>query len=135
MTLDPHVYTFPEIVLKLILNAGLHKPNCLILDLEEAVAPAKKVEARFMVRNALRSLNFYGAERMVRINQGDAGISDFDFIIPNNVTLILVPKCESAEDLILIENKIADLKKANPVDHDIWPMQIIESASGVLIAY
>ena len=53
---------------KMMLNAGIHHPNGVILDLEDSVAPDKKHEARFMVRNALRGFNFYGAERMVRIN-------------------------------------------------------------------
>ncbi len=54
---------------KLMINAGIHHPNGIILDLEDSVAPDKKFEARFIVRNALRAVNFYGAERMVRINQ------------------------------------------------------------------
>ena len=32
-------------------------------------APEKKEEARILVRNALNSIDFYGAERMIRINQ------------------------------------------------------------------
>ena len=59
----------------LMINAGIHKPDGIILDLEDAVAPDKKYEARFMVRNALRNIDFYGAERMVRINQVPAGLA------------------------------------------------------------
>ena len=79
----------------MMLNAGLHSPDGIILDLEDSVAPAKKEEARILVSNALRSLNFYGVERMVRINQGELGIYDLKYIVPHNVHLILVPKCES----------------------------------------
>ena len=62
---------------KLMLNAGIHKPDAVILDLEDSVAPDKKAEARLVVRNSLRGLNFYGAERMVRINQLPAWIGGF----------------------------------------------------------
>jgi len=120
---------------KLMLNAGIHNPNGLILDLEDAVAPDKKLEARYVVRNALRSLNFYGAERMVRINQGERGIKDLEFIIPHYANLILVPKCESASDLQKVNDKIIELKNANNMDHDVWLMPIIESAKGVMNAY
>ena len=58
---------------KLMLNAGLHKPDGIILDLEDAVALAEKPSARLIVRNALRVLDFFGAEKMVRINQGARG--------------------------------------------------------------
>ena len=53
---------------KLMLNAGLHKPDGLILDLEDSVAPPEKDTAKLIVRNALRALDFKGPERMVRIN-------------------------------------------------------------------
>ena len=70
---------------KFALNAGLHRPDAIILDLEDSVAPPEKDAARLIVRNALRATNFYGAERMVRINQGAMGIEDLDFIVPHNV--------------------------------------------------
>ncbi len=119
----------------MMLNAGIHKPNGLILDLEDAVAPNKKHEARFMVRNALRSLNFYGAERMVRINQGERGIKDLEFVIPHHANLILVPKVEYAEQLIAVQEKINQIKSAKNINHPIWLMPIIESAKGVMNAY
>ncbi len=80
----------------LMINAGLHSADGIILDLEDSVAPEKKDEARILVRNALRQIDFFGAERMVRINQGDRGIEDLRFLLPHNVNLILLPKCESA---------------------------------------
>jgi len=120
---------------KLMLNAGIHKPNGLILDLEDAVSPAKKYEARFVVRNALRNLNFYGAERMVRINQGELAMEDLKFIVPQFPNLILIPKCESSNDVIAVDNEIQRLKAENKIDNDIWLMPIIESAKGVINAY
>ena len=50
----------------MMLNAGIHQPNGIILDLEDSVAYNKKHEAQLLIRNALRGINFYGAERMVR---------------------------------------------------------------------
>ena len=120
---------------KLMLNAGIHHPNGLILDLEDAVAPDKKDEARYLVRNALRSLHFYGAERMVRINQGERGLQDLDFIIPHFVNLVLIPKCETAGQVKSVDDKIAVLKKKYNIKNDIWLMPIIESAKGVTNAY
>ncbi len=120
---------------KLMINAGIHMPNGVILDLEDAVAHNKKYEARFVVRNALRAVNFYGAERMVRINQIPNGLEDLDFIVPHNVNLILVPKCESAEQIRLVNERIDIIKKEKGILSDIWLMPIIESALGVLKAF
>jgi len=119
----------------LMLNAGIHSPDGLILDLEDAVAPDKKHEARFLVRNALRSLNFYGAERMVRINQGERGIEDLDFIIPHGANLILVPKVETPEQLLAVDEKIKQLQAKHNLKNPVWLMPIIESAKGVMHAY
>ena len=118
----------------LMINAGIHKPDGIILDLEDAVAPAKKYEARFLVRNALRNIDFYSAERMVRINQVPAGLADLDFLVPHNVNLVLVPKCESADQLRQVNEKINQLKSQNNVNGTVWLMPIIESALGVLKA-
>lgn len=119
----------------LMINAGLHHPDGLILDLEDAVAFDKKHEARFLVRNALRSLNLYGAEKMVRINQIPAGLEDLDFIVPHGVNLILVPKCESAEQITAVNRRIAELQKLHNLNAPVWLMPIIESALGVIKAY
>jgi citrate lyase subunit beta / citryl-CoA lyase len=119
----------------LMLNAGIHKPNGIILDLEDAVAPEKKHEARFMVRNALRAVDFYGAERMVRINQIPRGLDDLDFVVPHNVNLILVPKCESADEIRKVNQRIEELRKIHGFTYDIWLMPIIESALGVIRSY
>ncbi|MEA1876460.1 MAG: citrate lyase acyl carrier protein [Bacteroidota bacterium] len=119
----------------LMLNAGVHKPNGLILDLEDAVAVEKKYEARFLVRNALRKLNFYGAEKMVRINQIPAGLVDLDYIVNHGVQLILVPKCESADQIHEVNNRIEQIQSKAGSNRNIWLMPIIESALGVIKAF
>ncbi len=120
---------------KLMINAGVHNPDGLILDLEDAVAPDRKEEARLLVRNALRCLNFYGAERMVRINQIPAGIADLEFVVPHGVNVVLVPKCESGEQIRAVEQEIEKLKVEHNISYDIWLMPIIESALGVIKSY
>jgi len=119
----------------MFLNAGLHSPDGVILDLEDSVAPDKKNEARILVRNALRSVDFYGAERMVRVNQGERGLADLEYVIPHNVHLVLVPKCEDAETLRAVDNKIKEIKKKEGQPGTVFLMPIIESAGGVERAY
>jgi citrate lyase subunit beta/citryl-CoA lyase len=115
----------------LMINAGLHSADGIILDLEDSVAPEKKDEARLLVRNALRRIDFCGAERMVRINQGERGLSDLHFVIPHNVNLVLVPKCESADYVIQVDNEISEIKKKSGLFNPVFLMPIIESALGV----
>jgi citrate lyase subunit beta / citryl-CoA lyase len=115
----------------LMINAGLHSADGIILDLEDSVAPEKKDEARILVRNALRQINFCGAERMVRINQGPRGLDDLHFVIPHNVNLVLVPKCESADNIRQVEKEISGIKKKFNLKDHVFLMPIIESALGI----
>ncbi len=115
----------------MFLNAGLHSPDGVILDLEDSVAPERKDEARILVRNALRVVNFYGAERMVRINQGERGLDDLEMLIPHNVQLVLIPKCENAETVRTIDERIRKIKKREGQNEMVFLMPIIESAAGV----
>jgi citrate lyase subunit beta/citryl-CoA lyase len=119
----------------MMINAGIHKPHAIILDLEDSVAFEKKNEARYLVRNALRQVNFYGAERMVRINQVPEGLIDLKYIIPHNTHLVLIPKCESADQINSIEKEIIRIQAAIGLNNPVFLMPIIESALGIEKAF
>jgi citrate lyase subunit beta / citryl-CoA lyase len=120
---------------KFMLNAGLHEPDAVILDLEDSVAPAVKDEARLMVRNALRSIDFKNSERMVRINQGERGLIDLDFIVPHNVHVILPPKVEGPEQIQEVDARIASILRKHDINRPVYLMPIVESALGAIKAY
>ncbi len=124
---------------KMFINAGLHKPDGVILDLEDSVAPSEKDAARVVVRNALRQVNFYGSERMVRINQGERGLEDLEWVVPHNVHVILIPKAESPDQVIAVDERISDIiSRCQPTVVDSprpFLMPIIESALGGIKAY
>lgn len=137
---EPDRYRFSRLYLpgngpKMMINAGIHQPHGIILDLEDSVAPAKKDEARLLVRNALRQVDFYGAERMVRINQGARGVEDLKSVIPHHVNLILIPKCESAAYINYIDAEIQKIRDARNINYPVYYMPIIESALGVENAF
>ena len=120
---------------RFFINAGLHNPDGIILDLEDSVSPSEKDAAQLLVRNALRSVNFYGAERMVRINQLPKGLEDLKYIVPNNIHVILIPKCESEEQVEDVESEVRKLKGEHKITGNIYFMPIIESALGVIKSY
>lgn len=120
---------------KFFINAGLHSPDGIILDLEDSVAPAEKDAARLLVRNALRSVDFYSAERMVRINQIPMGLNDLKHIVPHFVNVILIPKCESSEQVVEVEQEVNRIKRLHKLSNEIYFMPILESALGIIKAY
>jgi citrate lyase subunit beta/citryl-CoA lyase len=119
----------------LMLNAGIHRPEGLILDLEDSVAPAKKEEARLLVRNALAQVDFMGAERMVRINPFPEGWEDLSKVIPMKPQLILIPKCESADQVVTVDDRIREIQKEHGREGEIFLMPIVESCLGVEQAF
>lgn len=120
---------------KFMLNAGLHEPDAVILDLEDSVAPPVKDEARLLIRNALRSIDFRGSERMVRINQGERGLIDLDFIVPHNLHVVLIPKVEDAEQVRQVDARITAILEKHNIQRTVYLMPIVESALGAIKAY
>jgi citrate lyase subunit beta/citryl-CoA lyase len=120
---------------KFFINAVLHKPDCIILDLEDSVSPSEKDSARVLVRNALRHVNFGDVERMVRINRLPEGLEDLRQTIPYNVQTILIPKCESGEDVVEVAHNIEQLSALHNLETRVLLLPIIESALGVVRAF
>ncbi len=85
--------------------------RALILDLEDAVAPSRKVEARAMVAAFLAA-----AERrcalFVRINPLDSGLSDDDLaaVVAFRPDGIVLPKAEGGPSLARLDRQLAALE-------------------------
>ena len=120
---------------KYFINALLHEPDAIILDLEDSVHHAEKDAARILVRNALRAVDFGGCERMVRINQLPLGLEDLPEIIPESPDVILIPKVERAEQVAEVDRMIGDLKGRQGINRPIWILPILESALGIENAF
>jgi citrate lyase subunit beta/citryl-CoA lyase len=120
---------------KYFINAGLHTPDAIILDLEDSVHHAEKDAARLLVRNALRAVDFGLAERMVRINQLPLGLADLEEIIPQAPDLVLIPKVETAEQVSDVVGAIDSITRRAGVTRPIWLMPILESALGIENAF
>jgi len=120
---------------KYFINAGLHAPDAVILDLEDSVHYAEKDAARLLVRNALRSVDFGSAERMVRINQSPLGLADLEEIVPQGPDVILIPKVETAAQVTEVDAAMVRITGQHGLTRPIWLMPILESALGIENAF
>ncbi len=116
---------------KYYINAALHAPDAVILDLEDSVHRDEKDAARILVRNTLRSVDFGSCERMVRINQLPLGIEDLVEVVGESPDLILIPKVEHAEQVADADRVIGEVKRLNGTTRPVWIMPILESALGI----
>src|SRR5581483_5121354 len=116
---------------KYLINAGLHEPDAIILDLEDSVHSGEKDAARILVRNTLRAVDFGKCERMVRINQLPLGLEDLAEVVPEEPDLVLIPKVEHPGQVSQVDRMIEELKLRHGIRRTIWIMPILESALGI----
>jgi citrate lyase subunit beta/citryl-CoA lyase len=85
--------------------------DCLILDLEDAVAPDAKATARQQVADAVTARGFGSREVIVRVNGLDThwGADDLAAAVRARPDAILVPKVSSAAQLVAIGRHLTDL--------------------------
>ena len=120
---------------KYFINAALHGPDAVILDLEDSVHRDEKDAARIMVRNTLRAVDFGSCERMVRINQLPLGLEDLAEVVGESPDLILIPKVEHPEQVTEVDRMIGEIKSRNEITRPLWIMPILESALGIENAF
>ncbi len=119
---------------RFIAKAALSRADGVILDLEDSVAPGRKLEARILVSYALRETDFGSSEVMVRINQGDLALDDLAWIVPQPVQHILLPKVENASQVAEIRDQVEMLMELSDRKEFPWLMPIIESPEGIFNA-
>ena len=106
--------------------------DVLLLDLEDAVAPAEKAEARRLVAGAVAARGFGGREVVVRINALDTawGADDLAAAAQAGPDAILLPKVDGAAQVAEAARHLAAAGAPDSVA--LWAM--METPRGVLRA-
>ena len=110
----------------------VHSLDCdaVILDLEDSVAPEKKVEARENLRRFFAGPPLEGKEKIVRINSlsSEFGQADLDLVKDVLPDAVLLPKVDEPQDVMAAGDLLAEADA--PEELRIWAM--IETPRGVL---
>ena len=122
----------------LIKDPYIYGVDSLMLDLEDAVAVTAKDTARFSLYHALQTIDYRGAERVVRINGLDTDFweEDIRVCVAGGADVIRIAKTENADMVHAVEEKVAAAEE----EFDREPgstllMSALESAKGVMHAY
>jgi citrate lyase subunit beta/citryl-CoA lyase len=116
---------------KLMISGGLYGADGIILDLEDSVPPVAKDAARILVRNALVALDWGSSERMVRVNQGEAGEEDLAAVASHNPHTVLLPKVEAPAQV----GRAAEILRTVAGEDAAFLMPILESPGGISRAF
>ena len=122
----------------LITDPCIYKADSLMLDLEDAVAATAKDTARFSLYHALRTIDYRGSERVVRINGLDTDLWEEDIrcCVAGGCDVIRIPKTETADMVRAVEEKVVAAEtEFNREPGSTLIMAALESARGVMNAY
>lgn len=115
-------------------NAFIYKADALMFDLEDSVVLREKDAARRLVYHALQHPLYNDIETIVRVNALDSefGVADLEAVVRAGVDVVRLPKTDSAEDVIAIENEIARIERACGREvGSTGLLAAIESAQGI----
>lgn len=121
----------------LIAEAHIYGADALMFDLEDSVKLSEKDSARFLVYQALKTINYGDIEKVVRVNPLNTpyGKADIEAMIFAGADIIRLPKSETAQDVIDVDEWITECEKRAGLEQGtIGMMAAIESGLGILNA-
>lgn len=115
-----------------LLKARSLATDAIIFDLEDAVAPDAKTEARALLKRELSDGGYGARARLVRINGLDTewGHDDLQALVPTAPDAILLPKVETPQQVAVVAEHISNVPAAAATR--VWAM--METPAGILNA-
>ena len=117
-------------------KAAASNVDYIFLDLEDAVAPPDKVQARKNIIEALNDIDWKGKTMSIRINGLDTHYMYRDVVdileqAGQHVDTILVPKVGVPGDMYTVETMVSQIEESMGFTHQIGLEALIETALGM----
>ncbi|MTB67894.1 citrate (pro-3S)-lyase subunit beta [Providencia sp. wls1943] len=95
-------------------NSFIYKADALMFDLEDSVTIREKDTARRLVYHTLQHPLYQDIETIVRVNALDSayGVADLEAVVRGGADIVRLPKTDTAQDIIDIENEILRIEKS-----------------------
>jgi citrate lyase subunit beta/citryl-CoA lyase len=114
------------------------RPDALIFDLEDAVAPDRKVEARRLIQDELEHAASFSAKIFIRVNRFGSPFLEDDLraAVRPQVYGIVLPKCNETSEVARVHETILGLEKRSGMPEGGTKLILmIETAKGVARAH
>jgi malyl-CoA/(S)-citramalyl-CoA lyase len=123
---------------RFVAKAAQSPADAVFLDLEDAVVPEAKVEARAAAIAAINATDWGERLVAVRVNDlaspwGERDIAEVAEACPR-LDRVILPKCETAADVRAADAMLEAARRAARRDHPIRLYALVESAKGVVNA-
>jgi citrate lyase beta subunit len=109
--------------------------DCICMDMEDGTAVSKKAEARAVISQAMKELEFGDSERCIRINSIGSGFEKDDLAsaLAARPDAIVVPKIETGKQVKWVSEQIESYELSNKLDVGSIRLLIgLETAKGIL---
>jgi citrate lyase beta subunit len=109
--------------------------DCICMDMEDGTAVNRKAEARAIIAQAMKDLDFGSSERCIRINSIGSGFEKEDLAsaLAARPDSIVVPKIETAEQVKWVSEQIESYELSNQLNLGGIRLLIgVETAKGIL---
>jgi citrate lyase subunit beta-like protein len=109
--------------------------DCICMDMEDGVAVTRKAEARAVIAQAMKELDFGKSERCIRINSIGSGVEKYDLAaaLATNPDSIVVPKIETPEQVVWVSEHIETYELSSNINVGSIHLLIgLENAKGLL---
>jgi citrate lyase subunit beta/citryl-CoA lyase len=121
---------------KMIQKASESKADHVFLDLEDAVAPSQKRDARKKIIEGLKTLNWKGKTRGVRINDLTTEYAYEDIIeivegAGEHLDTIMMTKVQTAADVLFADKLLHQIEKKLKMKRKIGLEALIEEVEGM----
>ena len=109
--------------------------DSICMDMEDGVAANKKGEARSVIAQAMKELDFGKSERCIRINNLGSGLEKYDLAaaLTANPDAIVVPKVQTAEQVKWVSDHIETYELSSKLNiGGIRLLVGVETARGIM---
>lgn len=109
--------------------------DCICMDMEDGVAITRKTEARAVIAQAMKELDFGKSERCIRINSFGSGFEKFDLAaaVATNPDAVVVPKIETGRQVREISEYVEMYELSSKMEVGSIRMLVgVETAKGIL---
>jgi citrate lyase subunit beta/citryl-CoA lyase len=118
----------PVNVTRFVAGAAERGADAIILDLEDAVAPAEKERARTLLAEAVPLVSRRGADVVVRVNRPwRLLVRDLEIAVIPGVAALALPKTDSAEHVQAVAETVAELEAERGVTEPVGLIAMVET--------
>jgi len=122
---------------RMMTKAAASNADLVFLDLEDAVAPKSKADARNKVVDALKNLDWGKKTRCVRINDVETEYAYEDIIqvveqAGQFIDVLMIPKVRDTRDVHFVETLLNQMEKKLKIERPIGLEVLIEECEGMI---